>query len=79
MFSGSILFGDYVPLISLGTIIRTVEVSINLIFDNSLTELLINSEVSAKKQKILPWHRTIRHEYNYCSVITRHAAESWHG
>jgi hypothetical protein len=60
MFSSSILFGNYAPLISLGAITNTVEVRINPIFDNSLTEW--DSEVSEKKQKIPLRHRPIQRD-----------------
>lgn len=81
MFSSSILFGNHVPLISLGTVISAVlEVRINgvinPIFDSSLTEL--DSEVSKQKQKRPLRHRTTQRDYGYSRIITRHAAEPWH-
>ena len=75
MFSGSILFGDYVPLISLGTIIRTVEVSINLIFDNSLTEL--NLEVSERNKRYCCG--TAQYGTSTTTVVLLHVTPQNHG
>jgi hypothetical protein len=52
------MFGIYVPLISLGAITSTVEVRINPIFDNSLTELDSKCVKKETKDAIAAPHNT---------------------
>jgi hypothetical protein len=60
MFSSSILFGNYVPLISLGAIISTVEVRINPIFDNSVNRVGLGSVKKETKDTVAAPHNITR-------------------
>jgi len=78
MFGGSIFLGNYVPLISVGAITRAVEVRINPIFDNSLTEL--DSEVKREtKDTVAAPHNTTQHDYDTTIEVLLHVTPQDHG
>ena len=82
MFSVSILFGNHVPLISLGAIISAVEVR-----DHPHTRSIgqftnrvrLGSAKKEIKNTVAAPHNSTRLRHDYSSIITRHAAEPWHG
>lgn len=68
MFRSSILFGNYVPLISLGAITSTVEVRINPIFDKITNRVGLGSVNKENKR----YHRdcgTAQHNATTATIL----------